>query len=400
MNLDADVIVVGGSLGGISAANWLASIGRSAIVLERSATPLVGRGAGIVLHPSSARYLCEHGARLDDFSIATDALRYLGTDGEVIAERPAHLRYVSYAALHRRLVAAFDSEAYRLNAHVVDFAEEGDTVVVRTSNGTEVRAGMLVCADGIRSESRRRLLPGSALEYAGYVAWRGTVPYEALSEALVDRLSGAIAYAVLDHSHVVTYPIGGRDGEPLLCNWLWYRNVTAAELPELLTDRAGVTQQLSVQPGSLSGDAVEALHVAATRELAPFLADLVTATDAPFLQAIFECTVERMAFGRICLLGDAAFVARPHAAAGTAKACAEAAGLATALGVTADVPAALASWEAAQLDVGRHLVARARRAGDRMQFAGTWQPGEPLPFGLFAEGDSAFPTGSASTITI
>jgi 2-polyprenyl-6-methoxyphenol hydroxylase-like FAD-dependent oxidoreductase len=57
----------------------------------------------------------------------------------------------------------------------------------------------------------------------------------------------------------------------------------------------------------------------------------VTATSEPFVQAVFDIEVPRMAFGRVCLLGDAAFALRPHIAAGTAKAAADGWALAQAL---------------------------------------------------------------------
>src|SRR5262249_52024309 len=67
-------------------------------------------------------------------------------------------------------------------------------------------------------------------------------------------------------------------------------------------------------------------------ELHPRFAELVRATAEPFVQVIVDVTVPRMAVGRTCLAGDAAFVARPHAAAATAKAAADALALADALG--------------------------------------------------------------------
>ncbi|HEV7534733.1 MAG TPA: FAD-dependent monooxygenase, partial [Acidimicrobiia bacterium] len=54
-------VVVGGSLGGLNAALWLADAGWDVEILERSRSPLEGRGAGIVLHPATVRYLVEHG---------------------------------------------------------------------------------------------------------------------------------------------------------------------------------------------------------------------------------------------------------------------------------------------------------------------------------------------------
>jgi 2,6-dihydroxypyridine 3-monooxygenase len=99
-----------------------------------------------------------------------------------------------------------------------------------------------------------------------------------------------------------------------------------------------------------------------------------------------------MAFGRICLIGDAAFVARPHGAAGTAKAAEDAWTLSTAMREAAgDGVAALRRWEPGQLQLGQRLVARTREAGRRVQFECTWRVGDPLPFGLYQIGDSAMP---------
>ena len=98
-----------------------------------------------------------------------------------------------------------------------------------------------------------------------------------------------------------------------------------------------------------------------------------------------------MAFGRICLIGDGAFVARPHAAAGTAKAAEDGWQLSLALEAAGGaVGAALKQWEQMQLNLGRSLVARNRQAGRRLQ-NGTWPVGNPLAFGLYETGDSVMP---------
>ena len=66
-------VVVGGSLGGLDAALWLGDAGWDVTVLERSASPLEGRGAGIALHPATVRYLAEHGvADLAEISAPVD----------------------------------------------------------------------------------------------------------------------------------------------------------------------------------------------------------------------------------------------------------------------------------------------------------------------------------------
>ena len=96
-----------------------------------------------------------------------------------------------------------------------------------------------------------------------------------------------------------------------------------------------------------------------------------------------------MAFGRVCLLGDAAFGLRPHVAAGAAKAAADAWALRDALMASDDdVGAALALWEPQQLALGRHAMAQSRSMGERSQVKGSMIPGDPTwKFGLWEAGN-------------
>ncbi|MGZ6544955.1 MAG: monooxygenase, partial [Actinomycetota bacterium] len=140
----------------------------------------------------------------------------------------------------------------------------------------------------------------------------------------------------------------------------------------------------TLPPGTVDPVHVAEMRAFAMSNLAPPLAAVVLAADDPFDQAVFDIEVPRMAFGRTCLIGDAAFALRPHIAAGTAKAASDGWALAEALdSAGGDVPAALRSWEARQLVVGRGALARSRRNGDRSQVLGTWRPDDPeLNFGL------------------
>jgi 2,6-dihydroxypyridine 3-monooxygenase len=123
------------------------------------------------------------------------------------------------------------------------------------------------------------------------------------------------------------------------------------------------------------------------------LAEILIGTPEPFIQVIFDLAVERTTSGRACLIGDAAFTARPHVAVGTAKASEDAWTLATALeGVGSNVAQALLPWSRQQIARGAAAVARSREAGTRLQ-SGRWQIGEPLPYGLYRVGDSSLPDG-------
>ena len=104
----------------------------------------------------------------------------------------------------------------------------------------------------------------------------------------------------------------------------------------------------------------------ASREVHPKLAELVDATPDPFVQTIVDVVVPRTVFGRVCLLGDAAFVVRPHTAGAAAKAARDATALATALKrARQNVDAGLGSFEKMQLEYGRDLVRYGVALGQR-----------------------------------
>jgi 2,6-dihydroxypyridine 3-monooxygenase len=391
MNNNPHAIVVGGSLGGLSAALALRKAGCRVSVYERARTALLGQGAGIVLNPATVRYLVEHrGLDVAQISVAARQLRYLQQDGTVAHEQAVSYRFSSYNALYRGLSAAFGSENYILNTTLIDFAQDEAQVQLRFADGSTTTCELLVCADGIRSTGRNVLLPELQPQYAGYIAWRGTVTSSQLDSALQDWFSTAISYAVMKQSHMLVYPIPALDGSRAAdLNWLWYRNVAAGgPLEALLTDNSGKLRELSVPAGAVQASYIEALR-ADSAQLAPQLRELIAATRQPFIQAIVDLEVPQMAFGRACLIGDAAFVARPHAAAGTAKAAADAHELGAVLAATqGDVRTALAAWEPDQLALGRSVLARTRAAGDKLQISSTWPVGSPLPFGLYRTGDS------------
>jgi 2,6-dihydroxypyridine 3-monooxygenase len=202
----------------------------------------------------------------------------------------------------------------------------------------------------------------------------------------------AITHYVYANSHILAYPIPGLDGSVAagerLINFVWYRNYLAgSDLDDLMTDREGLRHDISLPPGAARPEHVHELHATAAARLPERMAEIVLAVERPFVQAILDVEVPRMAFGRVCLVGDAAFGVRPHAAAGTAKAAFDAWELAHALQEQPDIESALRAWEPGQLEVGRNLLQRTRRMGNRSQFDGNWIPGDPeLIFGLHEPG--------------
>jgi 2,6-dihydroxypyridine 3-monooxygenase len=387
-------LVAGGSLGGLSAALILRDQGWDVDVLERSAVPLQDRGAGIVLHPTTVRYLVERvGKAIGDIGVPASRLRYLGDDGSVADEQPCAYRFASYFELYQGLLDAFGTEHYHLSTQLAHLDNRDDEVTLSLTDGQTLTADLVVCADGIRSTARSILVPDAQPRYVGYVAWRGTIERDELSGRTGSVLRDAITYRILPHGHLLTYPIPGKDGS-VQCNWLWYQNVaTGDHLTDLLTDRHGSRAELTVPPGSIQTKHLEALHSAADAELPSAIAELVQRTAEPFVQVIVDLEVPQMAFGRSCLIGDAAFALRPHIGAGTARAADDAWQLGNALLHTTgqQIPVRLKGWEAQQLPAARRAMQRARAAGRSVQFEGSWQVGDPSPFGLYVAGDSALP---------
>jgi len=388
------VAVVGGSLGGLTAALLLRDLGCEVDVYERSAVELSGFGAGIVVHPETVRYLVGHGVALEDISAAAPVVRWLGADGGVVHEEPRGHRFTAWSTLYRGLLDLFGRERYHQGAPFVGLATGGTDVTLRFATGARVRADLAVLADGVLSTARRRLEPAAAPRYAGYVGWRGTVEEGALSAGTFGALYGALTYARHEGGHIVAYPIPNLDGSVdvgrRLMNYVWYRNVAEGPgLDELMTDRTGLHRPISLHPGAVQEAFVDELRRAAERDLPPPLAEMVVRTPEPFVQAIVDVETPRLVHGRACLIGDAAFAARPHAAAGTAKAAHNARTLAEALDAEdMDVPRALARWEPGALALGRALVARTREIGDRSQSGPGWTPGDPaIRFGLHRPGD-------------
>jgi 2,6-dihydroxypyridine 3-monooxygenase len=388
-------IVVGGSLGGLTAALVLRDRGWDVDVLERSPVLPQGRGTGIVAHPITIRYLVERvGRAIGDIGVPARRLRYLDRDGSIAYERRCAYRFASYFELYRGLLDAFGTEHYHLSTELAHLDNRDHEVTLSLTTGDTMTADLVVCADGIRSTGRRIMVPEAEPVYAGYVAWRGTIDRDELSSDTVSILQDAITYRILPRGHLLTYPIPGPNGSEL-CNWLWYRNVAPGEpLTDLLTDCNGVKNELTVPPGSVQTRHLEELQSAADTELPAPLAELIRRSAEPFIQVIVDLTVPRMAFGRTCLIGDAAFVLRPHIGVGTAKAADDAWQLGNALlgPTTRHIPLRLKAWEAQQLPVAQRAVQRTRVAGRRLQMDGTWRVGEPPPFGLYAAGDSALPT--------
>ena len=167
-------MVIGGSLGGLFAANWLRAIGWDVAVFERVEDDLASRGAGIGTHEELLGVLRRLGLKVDDtIGIQVRSRICLDASGRVThqVEQPQFMS--AWARIYRLLKDAFPPESYRFGATLARLQQDADGVTAIFSDGSTERGDLLVGADGIRSTVRELVAPDVQPTYAGYVAWRG-----------------------------------------------------------------------------------------------------------------------------------------------------------------------------------------------------------------------------------
>ena len=206
---------------------------------------------------------------------------------------------------------------------------------------------------------------------SGYVAWRALIPEAAFAPAIHRELFEFMTFCLPPGEQCLGYPVAGPDNDlrpgHRRFNVVWYRPAAEeSELQQLLTDASGTTHTISIPPPLIRREPIADMRAAAERLLPPQFREVIRMIDEPILQPIYDLETPRMAFGRVVILGDAAFVARPHVAAGVAKAADDAAALVAALAADAVAPA-LQRFEAARLPVGQRIIERARHLGAYLQ---------------------------------
>ena len=277
----------------------------------------------------------------------------------------------AWERVYRVLRDAFAPQRYHRGTGLQAFAQSGQGVVAHFSDGSTVAADVLIGADGLRSTVRQQCAPDVVPLYAGYVAWRALLPESAIPPAIHRELFMDMTFCLPPGEQCLGYPVTGPDNElregQRRYNVVWYRPADeATELPALLTDTSGVTHSISIPPPLIRAEPIAAMRAAAERLLAPQFRDIVRLIDEPILQPIYDLESPRLAFGRVAVIGDAAFVARPHVAAGVSKAADDAAALAAALDAD-DVEAALRRFEAERLPDNKKIIERARHLGAYLQ---------------------------------
>jgi salicylate hydroxylase len=326
--------VVGGGVGGLSAALSLLAAGFDVYVYEQA--PTLGEvGAGVQVSPNASRILHRLGlgealARTGVKPLALHQRRW--DDGRTLLRTPWADSLEAtcgfpYYQMHRAdlldaVADAIPAERIHLGHRLVGLTDDGDCVRARFANGASADVDVLVGADGIHSQVRAELFGPEKPRFTGCVAYRGLIPAERLRDL---SLEVTTEVWLGPRRHFVHYFVSDRR----LVNFV---AVVEQDIwtHESWTEHGHITDALA---------AFEGWH--------PQVRGILKAVDETYVWALFDrAPLDRWSIGRVTLLGDACHPMLPFMAQGAAQAIEDAATLTACLTeVGADPISALRRYE-------------------------------------------------------
>jgi 2-polyprenyl-6-methoxyphenol hydroxylase-like FAD-dependent oxidoreductase len=360
-------LIIGGSVGGLFAANMFRSIGWDADVFERNNEELTGRGAGISTHPQLHDVTKRLGIPFDDsMGIAVNSVVFLDKTGRAYDRRDTVRLMSSWGRVFRSLRDQISDATYHCGKSLTRIEQDGSGVTAIFADGTRERGDILIGADGGRSTVRELFLPDVTPDYAGYVAWRAKLDERDIPEAIRTELVANYTYCLPPGELFLAYPVPGSNNETQpgqrAYNIVWYRPTTPEQLADFCTDASGKCHGTSIPPPLLRPDVIAWSKAQARALVAPQVAEIFERDPRPFFQAIFDLVSPQIVFGRVALLGDAAFLVRPHPGAGTTKCAMDAECLADVIAAHG-IEAGLALYQRRQGAFGTGLVQQGRLDG-------------------------------------
>ena len=335
---DLDILVIGGGIGGLTAAIALRRAGHRVTVIEKDPSWSV-YGVGIIQQANVIRAMKALGL-LDEYlaaAVGFDKVAVHAPDGTQVAVVPSPRLTEGYPAnvgiarpaLHKVLGdrTRASGAQLRLGVTAVALDDDGAGVDARFSDGGGGRFDIVVGADGVYSQTRARILPGAPQpEYTGQAVWRYNLPRPADLDAL----------------HVYNGPTGV--GLVPMSRELMYMYVTTPEPGNPRYPREGLAARMRER---LAGAAP------AIRALAQAITDDDGVVYRPLEALMLDGPWHE---GRIVLLGDAVHATTPHLGQGAGMAIEDSIVLAEEIS-KADSPArAFAAYRDRRFERCRYIV--------------------------------------------
>jgi 2-polyprenyl-6-methoxyphenol hydroxylase-like FAD-dependent oxidoreductase len=349
------VVIIGGGIGGLFAANALIAQGLRVSVYEQ-ASALGEVGAGVYVTPNAVRHLErvglgpaveKWGARVGPGSY------YFRHDGTPIA--PVQVSDASgwnaSFGMHRAdfvdfLAANLPAGIVHTGHRAVGFEQNGDAACVKFANGATTEADVVVAADGIHSELRPYVFPPSKPVFHGTISYRGLVSRERLRNWPMDRWQMWAGPS----KHFLVFPV--RHGT--MVNYVGF-------VP---------TDEEMKESWSAPGD-----PAVLRREFEGWdtrIGNVLKQVDKTFRWALYDREpLPTWTKGRLTLLGDAAHPMLPHLGQGANQSIEDGMALATILARvdTSAVPSSLLAYERLRRERVAEVQLGARQNGLRVDSA-------------------------------
>jgi 2-polyprenyl-6-methoxyphenol hydroxylase-like FAD-dependent oxidoreductase len=357
-------------------------VGWDVAVFEQESGDLAGRGAGIGTHGALHQVMVRIGVPMEStMTVVTRCYTCLDRAGNIVREVSSQRTMSAWASFYRPLKEHLPAECCHFGMRLTRVEPDRTGIAAVFSDGSRIRADVLIGADGHRSTVRSQFLPEVKPTYAGYIAWRAMVAEDRLRDETREMLSERYVFYLADNQLALVYPVPNNQGDPhrgrYSFNVVWYRTADTDTLDQLCTDSQGRQHLGSIPPPLIRPEVVAQAKEAACALLAPQIADIVMQSEQLFFQPIYDLASPRLVFGNAVLLGDAAFVARPHVGAGVTKAALDAVCLADAIAAhERDLKAALVRYDRERQRFGRWVVNRGRQLGAYLELGPTPQPFE------------------------
>ncbi|KAK9808380.1 hypothetical protein WJX73_008898 [Symbiochloris irregularis] len=324
MLTESEIVIIGGSVGGLSAARALTQAGWSVRVLEKASQVSSPTGAGLGLDSISAQVIKDLGLQEPFLSVSAslelEAYRWVDPRPRpskavtLVENWEHHHRSMLWSDLHKMLLKSLPQDILHFGHEVIgidDQCESGGKVKVTAVSGgqrKEFVCSAVVAADGINSFARRQFVCEDKKRYSGMIAWRGVVDASTQPQLLqklqedFHHLGNAIIFDIGMDCMNLIYMLPGA-----LINYLWYRSVP--EEPDLKG------QSVTLQA---SKDEIAKMITDAEATWTPAFVDLIKATEKPFVNVIYDKDpLSKWVYGRVALVGEAAHCTTPHGSRST-----------------------------------------------------------------------------------